>query len=159
MVAALPIYAASQLVAGEDINVRQVFVGSGLSTAIGAANGYPMSYLVDVVNDLTGTRPCGRKLYPSFFREQNPVTKKFILGGLAAASVGLMAMVYSITPPGYNVVTPQQDTIKTEKTITLEAPAKDNSLEKLTTAYYYDFQNSIQNKNNVQNDDAYGVQK
>jgi hypothetical protein len=138
VIAAVPIYAASQAVAGEDIDMTKVFVGSGLSTVIGALNGSPMGYFVDVVRDLTGVRECKRKSYPVFLKEQSSPVKKLVLGGLAAASIGLMATVYSITPD-QNPGTIPQNGIKTEKTITLDAPVQNNSLDKLTNAYYYDF--------------------
>jgi hypothetical protein len=140
LVVAVPIYAASQAVAGEEIDMTKVFVGSGLSTVIGALNGSPMGYFVDVVRDLTGMRECKRKSYPVFLKEQTPPVKKLILGGLAAASIGLMTAVYSITPnQSQNSNTLPQNKIQMEKTVVLDASVQNKSLEKLTNAYYYDF--------------------
>ncbi len=77
---------------------REIAIGTAVATAIGAVNGSPMGYAVDIFNDLFGLQPCERKSYPSLLRTQPPRVKKAIAVGCIAASIGTMAAIYAATP-------------------------------------------------------------
>ncbi len=93
-----PIYALSQTLAGEDIDLTKIAIGSAAATAFGAVNGSPMGYAVDVFRDLSGVRECNRPSYPKLLKRQSAKVKKGILAGLIGASIGLTGLIYSITP-------------------------------------------------------------
>ncbi|MDP2908271.1 MAG: hypothetical protein Q8N77_00520 [Nanoarchaeota archaeon] len=98
LVTSPPIYAVSQAIAGEDIDLTKIAIGTATATLLGAANGGPVGYAVDVFRDLSGIKECNRTSYPSFLKKQSSKVKKGILAGMIAASIGLMGLVYSLTP-------------------------------------------------------------
>lgn len=103
-----PMYIASQLLAGEDLDFKKIAIGTASATAFGAVNGSPMGYSVDAFRDLTGIKECNRKSYPKFIKKQSPGIKKTIATGLVAASIGAMSLIYSANPN--KIEEPQENT-------------------------------------------------
>jgi hypothetical protein len=68
------------------------------STTIGLVNGAPQGYAVDATRDLIGIQTCERTTYPDRIRKLGPKSKKTILAGAVAASIGLMGLIYALTP-------------------------------------------------------------
>jgi hypothetical protein len=105
-------------------DVKQLAIGTGTSVAFGMFQGPLMGYAVGVGRDLAGLEPCERKTYPDLIRRQNPKVKKGIAAGLAAASIGLMSLIYSATPNDNLNDAPQQN--QTERVY------DNNQLEQIT---------------------------
>lgn len=98
LVTSPPIYAVSQALAGEDIDLTKIAIGTATATLLGGANGSPVGYTIDVFRDLSGIKECNRPSYPNFIKKQSSKVKKGILAGMIAASIGLMWLTYSLTP-------------------------------------------------------------
>lgn len=124
-----PMYAVSQILAKEDIDLRKIVIGSATATVFGAVNGSPMGYAVDVFRDLSGIKECNRPSYPNFLKRQSSKIKKGILTGLIAASIGAMGLIYSLTPDSSRT-SKYETPAKIEKNLSLQE-YNQNSLETL----------------------------
>jgi len=127
-----PMYAVSQMLAGEDLDPSKIAIGALTATGLGAANGSIMGYAVDVFRDLTGLRECNRKSYPNIIKRQSSKVKKGIAAGLIAASIGTMAGIYGLTSDdnsnsGYD----SQQTILEEQVSTADAGNLEKNLVQL----------------------------
>ncbi|MFH1591741.1 MAG: L-alanine exporter AlaE [Candidatus Woesearchaeota archaeon] len=79
-------------------DLKQAAIG-GLSAAVLSIGMGPiMGYSIDVGRDLTGLGNCERRTYPDLVRRRNPKVKKGLAALLVAASIGLIAGIYSLTP-------------------------------------------------------------
>lgn len=103
-----PMYALSQTLAGEDINLTKILIGTAAATGFGAINGSPIGYAVDVFRDLSGIKKCNRQSYPNFIKKQGSKIKKGILVGLIGASIGATGLIYSLTSEKQDVQYQQQ---------------------------------------------------
>jgi len=65
---------------------------------VGAAVGPIGGYAIDLYRDLTGIKPCERKLYPRRLRELDTKGKRKALGYISAALAAATALVYVLTP-------------------------------------------------------------
>ncbi|MAG20424.1 hypothetical protein CL618_03255 [archaeon] len=72
-------------------------------TVYGAVTGDWWGYATDVFRDLIGVEECERTSYPDLIRKQSPLVKKGIAVGLGATSVGLLGLIYSITPEAKDI--------------------------------------------------------
>ncbi|HYD02693.1 MAG TPA: hypothetical protein VEC16_00180, partial [Alphaproteobacteria bacterium] len=52
------VYSISHFVAGENIEGIELIKDSGISAILGATNGWPMNYCVDMFRDLAGIKEC-----------------------------------------------------------------------------------------------------
>jgi len=86
-------YAAAQRFAGEDLDWKKIALGTGMSLLLGAANGIPLGYSIDVFRDLTGIEECKRPSY--FLKKQSPRVKRLALAGIIALSLGVTGLMYS----------------------------------------------------------------
>ena len=66
-----PIYAASQISAGETPNWYRIGITTLTTTGLALANGSPVGYSIDVFRDLAGREECKRPFYPGFIKRQS----------------------------------------------------------------------------------------
>lgn len=90
-----PMYVASQLFAGEEIDLSRVVVASLSAVVFGGMNGPMIGYAVDAGRDLVGIEVSRRPSYLSLVTTQNSRVKKCLFAGMIGASIGLMAVAYS----------------------------------------------------------------
>ena len=127
-----PLYAISQTLAGEDINLKKIAIGTATAVAFGAVNGIALGYTVDVFRDLTGLKECNRQSYPGFIKRQSSKVKKGILAGLLGVSIGVIGLIYSLTPNAEHKTAYQE-----RPTIEQRAVSSDRiTLENLTQDLY-----------------------
>lgn len=93
-----PMYAVSQILAKEDLDISQIAVGTGIAMGVGLVNGWPMGYAVDILRDFVGLKSCERNSYPSVIRKRSSKIKKLIATGLVAATIGTTGLIYALTP-------------------------------------------------------------
>lgn len=98
LVFAPPIYAISQILAGEDLDITKIATGTGIAMGVGAINGAPQGYTLDIFRDLVGLKSCERASYPNYIRKQPSIVKKAISAGLIATTIWATGMIYSLTP-------------------------------------------------------------
>ncbi|MEK6811515.1 MAG: hypothetical protein AABX96_03330 [Nanoarchaeota archaeon] len=77
---------------------KEITFATAASGLIGLVNGAPQGYAVDVTRDLTGLERCDRMTYPDFIRKKSSTVKKGVLAGAVVASIGLMGLIYAVTP-------------------------------------------------------------
>ena len=65
-----PLYAASQMIAGEDLEPNKIAIGTLMATGLGAVNGGFLGYAVDVFRDLTGLVEVNRTSYPTLIKRK-----------------------------------------------------------------------------------------
>ena len=106
-----PLYLASGV-----NDIRQLAIGTGTAVIVGMVHGPLLGYAVSVGRDLTGLEACHRRTFPDFVRKSDSKIKKGLGLTLVAASIGLMAGIYSLTPNADEETVPQQ----TQEVITLE---------------------------------------
>lgn len=119
----LPISAGLYFAAGET-DLEKIAIGTGMGIAFGAVMGPGVGYVIDAYRDLTGLKKCERWAYPKAIRNLNSKIKKGLAIALTAVSIGLMGLVYSLSPDAK-----------------IEMPAieqKAESLEKLTQELHSD---------------------
>ncbi|MBU2052899.1 MAG: hypothetical protein KJ721_01500 [Nanoarchaeota archaeon] len=121
-----PIYAVSQVLAKEDLDLTKIAVGTGIAMILGAVNGAPQGYVVDTFRDLVGLKSCERKTYPKIIKKRSSKFKKSLAGGLAIATIGLTGLIYSLTPDNK----PQQN-LQTRPAIEQTSNYQNDSLENL----------------------------
>jgi len=90
-----PMYALSQKLAGDELDLTKIALATGSAVTLGIINGNPSAYAIDLFRDLSGVKDCNRKLYPKFLKNRTPKVKKAIFVALTAASIGAMAMQYA----------------------------------------------------------------
>lgn len=88
---------AMYLIAGSR-DCKEIVFATVASGLMGLVNGAPQGYAVDVTRDLTGLERCDRTTYPDFIRKKSSTVKKGIFAVAAAASIGLMGLIYVATP-------------------------------------------------------------
>lgn len=88
-----PMYAASQALAGEELNWEKIAAGTATSLIIGAVNGIPLGYTVEIFRDLTGIKECHRPSY-AFFKEKSSKVKRLALASLISLSIGALGAIY-----------------------------------------------------------------
>lgn len=93
----LPLGVGLYVAAGET-DIKKIAIGTGMGMLFGAFMGPWVGYAIDSFRDLTGLDECQRRLYPNFIRNLKPRVKKELAVALTVASVGLMSMVYALTP-------------------------------------------------------------
>ncbi len=81
-----------------ETDLRKIAVGTIASAGVGVLAGPVLGYGVDVYKDLVGLDECKRPSYPDVVKNLGSNTKRVIAAGLVAASIGLTAGVYSLTP-------------------------------------------------------------
>lgn len=133
-----PMYAISQTLAGEDIDLTKIAIGTAAATAFGAVNGSPMGYAVDVFRDLSGVRECNRPSYPKFLKKQSAKVKKGILAGLIGASIGVAGLIYSMTPNTEPQTAYQEKPAIEQRVDSLDYRQAGQNLESLTQELYSD---------------------
>ena len=83
------------LVSGET-DFKKVAIGTGINVAVSPLAGIIMGYSIDGFRDLTGLEDSER--IPELVKKQKPSIKKSLAAILTAASIGLTAGIYSLTP-------------------------------------------------------------
>lgn len=90
-------------------NLKEIAIGTAVGMGLALCIGGPVGHTVDSFRDLTGLQKSER--VPNFIRKQNSKIKKGIAVALTAASIGLTAGIYKLTPnktEQYNQPTIQQ---------------------------------------------------
>jgi hypothetical protein len=103
------LYTASAYAASEEPDINEIAIGTGITMAVSFFPIGPiMGYAIDAFEDLTGIEDSER--VPEFIRRQNPIAKKGLAALLTAASIGITAGIYALTPDtfDYNNNTPTQ---------------------------------------------------
>jgi len=75
-------------------NVKEIIIGTIGAGAISSLFGPVTGYMVDTYRDFTDIK--GTERLPSFLKNHDPTTKKYMAGLLTAASVGLLAGIYAM---------------------------------------------------------------
>ncbi len=83
-------------------DVKEIAIGTSMAVAYGLTQGPVLRYAVGVGRDLVGLNVYERRTYPELVRKQRPTVKKGLAAFLTAASIGLTAGVYSLTPEKEN---------------------------------------------------------
>ena len=73
-------------------DLKEIAIGTASAVAIGAVNGIPLGYSIDLFRDLTGLQSSAR--VPKLIQERSLVTKKSLAALLVGTSLGLTATVY-----------------------------------------------------------------
>jgi len=79
---------------------EKIVIATVGSMGLGLINGPFLGWTTDAVGDLSSSKECKRKDYPDFIRIQKQKTKRGILAGAVAVSIGLTAIVYPLVPNG-----------------------------------------------------------
>lgn len=122
-----PMYAISQTLANEELDIKKIAIGTLLAGIFGAINGSPMGYAVDIFRDLSGIKECKRPSYPKILKKQNKKVKKLVLAGIIGASIGITSLIYSST--AYN-----NTNLEYKSVISIEQSQK-NRLETIIKTY------------------------
>lgn len=77
---------------------REYAVGTLGAIGFGLFGGGLMMYAKDAFRDLLGLETCRRRAYPDLVRRQNPKIKKGLAVAVAAGSLALMNLMYSLNP-------------------------------------------------------------
>lgn len=80
------------LTAGET-DAKKIAIGTACGIALGAVNGGPMGYAVDLFRDLTGLKESER--IPELVRKQNSKIKKGLVALLVGSAIALTSAIYS----------------------------------------------------------------
>ncbi|MBI4163512.1 MAG: hypothetical protein HY512_01500 [Candidatus Aenigmarchaeota archaeon] len=99
----LPINPPFYLWSGET-DVKKIAIGTVVNSCVSGVIGPMLGYFIDVYRDLVGIEKCERPTYPKTIKSLRPTIKKSLAAGLVAASIGLTAGVYSLTPDKEDVV-------------------------------------------------------
>ncbi len=77
---------------------KEVLIGGCVAALFGLVSGPLMGWGIDVGRDLTGLGKCERKTYPSFIKKRGKMIKKGLATASITASIGLMGLIYNLTP-------------------------------------------------------------
>ena len=78
-------------------DVKEIALGCLGAVGIGAVNGAPMGFALDIARDLTGIKDCERKYYPAIIKKQSSGVKKGIALAFVAASFASVATMYALS--------------------------------------------------------------
>lgn len=113
------------LASGED-DWKKIGISIGISVPVGGLLSGPGMHLVDIYRDFTGWKESER--VPKLLQNRSRGVRGGIMGGLAAASIGLTGLVYGWTPDkwgnNYDAPSVQQ--------INYEVPRSESGLEQTT---------------------------
>ena len=73
-----------------------------ISAATQTIRGPLIGYSVDCYQDMLGFRECNRITYPEIVKNMGRKGKLSVAAGAIAASIGLMGLLYSLTPSEWN---------------------------------------------------------
>lgn len=93
----IPLGAGMYTLAGET-DIKKIAIGTGLGVAFGLFMGPWIGYAVDSARDLIGLDECKRKFYPKSIQKLGPKIKKGLAVALTAASIGIMSLMYALSP-------------------------------------------------------------
>lgn len=78
-------------------DIGELATGTIMAMSLALPTGPIMKYAAGAGRDLMGLETFERKTYPDLLRRQNSGVKKVIAGGLVAASIGAMSLIYFAT--------------------------------------------------------------
>ncbi len=105
-------------------DAKEIITATAGGVIMGACTGGLVGYGIDAFRDLIGLKESQR--VPRCVRNQSPKVKKIIAAGLIGASLGLMGIIYSLTPDNPHIQQPSFQQVEQK------APSLDSILEKST---------------------------
>ncbi len=101
---------------------KEIVLGTIGGVAMAIPTGIIGGYSIDTARDLTGLQESQR--VPRFLKNKSPKLKKAIAAGLVVSSLGLMGLIYSLTPNKGPTLQPTTQQIEHQDNNSLEAVLK-----------------------------------